>query len=228
MKSGVEKKLFWSRYDPEGHTPLVGRKLRELVQAKDGGYHHFAEWFARGMNLMAQETGDPASDILESEAKSTTIAIVKCKPVTAGPTRALAKHPMRMAQETGELVQAKDGGDHHFAEWFARGMIGTAQEMGDPASGTLDFEAKSTITVIVKYKPVTAGPTKALAEQPVRMAQETGDPASGTLESDANQVGDHRDREVQAGDCGTYEGPSGTADAYGPGDGRAGAGEGRW
>ena len=78
---------------------------------------------------------------------------------------------MRMAQETGEQVQAKDGGDHHFAEWFARGMIRTAQETGEPASDTSKSEAKSTITVIVKCKPVTAGPTRALAEQPMRMAQ---------------------------------------------------------
>ena len=103
-------------------------ELRELVQARGGGDHHFAEWFARSMTRMAQETGYPASGTLESEAKSAITVIVKCKPVTAGPTRALSEQPMRMAQETGELVQAKDGGDHLFAEWFSRGMIRTAQE----------------------------------------------------------------------------------------------------
>jgi len=40
-----------------------------------------------------------------------------------------------------------------------------------------------------------------------------------------DHVDAHRDREVQAGDCGTCECPSGTADAYGPGDGRPGVGQ---
>ena len=48
----------------------------------------------------------------------------------------------------------------------------------------MESEVASATTEIVGFKPVTAGPASALAEQPVRMAQETGEPASGELESE--------------------------------------------
>ena len=60
---GSKRHFFGRDMIPRAIPPWWGGgdlELRELVQAKGGGDHHFAEWFARGMIRMAQETGDPA------------------------------------------------------------------------------------------------------------------------------------------------------------------------
>ena len=56
---------------------------------------------------MAQEMGEPASDKLISEAKSTTTEIAKFKPVTAKPASSIAEYPVQMALETGESASDK-------------------------------------------------------------------------------------------------------------------------
>ena len=112
-------------------------------------------------------TGEPESVESESVDKSGSAEIIKSETAAAGDLVLGAG----VAQKTGEPPGAKD-----------------QETTGEPASFKLESADKSANTEIVTtksatdqpvFKPVTAGPASALAEQPMRLAQEPGKPASG-------------------------------------------------
>ena len=113
---------------------------------------------------MAQETGEPASDELESKDKLARTEVVKAdvkteqpisKPVTAGPAGALADRPISMAQETGE----PSSGELESEDKSATPGILKTDQVNEAVKGAMHTAATWTTATASAASATTTAPT---------------------------------------------------------------------